>query len=97
MKLAVLREHVRGPAPFFSESVFCSLEETGIKSMLDAVVERHPEVEVGSYPKWFDPTYKTRVTFDSRTATSAALAASEFKTLLGSAHVVVDVGQRKED
>ena len=28
--------------------------------------ERSPDVDVGSYPKWLDPAYKTKLTFDGR-------------------------------
>ena len=34
-------------------------------NLLDRVVQSHPEVEIGSYPKWRDPMYKTKVTLDS--------------------------------
>jgi len=29
-------------------------------------VEKFPDIDVGSYPKWHDPTYKTKITFDGR-------------------------------
>ena len=29
-------------------------------------METFPDVDVGSYPKWHDPTYKTKITFDAR-------------------------------
>jgi molybdopterin-biosynthesis enzyme MoeA-like protein len=66
MKLALVRERVRGPVTFLSRAVFTHLDEAELKPLLDAVVAGHPEVEVGSYPKWFDTTYKTKVTFDAR-------------------------------
>ena len=30
------------------------------------VVASFPDVSVGSYPKWLDPSYKTKLTFDGR-------------------------------
>jgi molybdenum cofactor synthesis domain-containing protein len=65
-KLDVVRAHLVGPAPFHSKAVFTRADEGHLKPLLDRVVAEHPEVEVGSYPKWFDPTYKTKVTFDAR-------------------------------
>ena len=59
---------MRGAEEFFGRAVFTLLEEAALKPLLDRVVEAHPEVEVGSYPKWFDPTYRTKVTFDGRQA-----------------------------
>ena len=82
MKLSVVRENVRGPLPFASQAVFTMLEEAELKSMLERVVEQHPEVEVGSYPKWFDPEYKTKVTFDGRESSKVDAAVTTFVRLL---------------
>ncbi|HEX2736331.1 MAG TPA: molybdopterin-binding protein [Polyangiaceae bacterium] len=65
-KLATLREHLRGPDAFHTKSVFSGLDELELKELLDQVVASNPEVEVGSYPKWSDPSYKTRITLDGR-------------------------------
>lgn len=70
MKLSALRDHLRGPAPFFTQEIFCTAEEADIKTILDQLVLAHPDVEIGSYPKWFDVRYKTRLTFDSRSSQS---------------------------
>ena len=77
LKLLSLREYVRGPEPFYTRNVFTQLEELELTTLLDAIVSAHPDVEVGSYPKWFDPTYKTKITLDARSeaAVEAALAA----------------------
>lgn len=82
-KLALLRQHVRGPEPFFTEVVLSSSEEADLKPEIDEVVAAHPAIEVGSYPKWFDPAYKTRVTFDGRSRSEVAAAADHFRALLG--------------
>ena len=65
MKLAVLRSHLVGNSPVWSREVLLRVEETELKGAIDAVVVAHPQVEVGSYPKWFDERYRTRVTFDA--------------------------------
>ncbi len=77
MKLNVVRAHLRGPGAFVTRSVFTQLEEAELTPFLDQVVAEHSAVEVGSYPKWFDPTYRTRITFDGsqREPVDAALAA----------------------
>jgi molybdenum cofactor synthesis domain-containing protein len=74
MKLDVVRRFLVGPRPIFSREVYTRLDEVDVKDLLDAVVRQHPSVEVGSYPKWFDPSYKTKVTLDS--ADEAALEAA---------------------
>lgn len=83
MKLAAVRALMRGPVPFFTEEIYCRVEETELKSELDQIVAEHPQVEVGSYPKWFDSRYKTRLTFDARSLELASAAAHAARLLLG--------------
>lgn len=78
MKLAVVREWVRGTLPFVSKAVFLKLDEADLKPLIDRVVAGHPGVDVGSYPKWFDPSYKTKITFDARDADSVGAACEAF-------------------
>ncbi|MEB2310769.1 MAG: molybdopterin-binding protein [Sorangiineae bacterium] len=82
MKLAVVRSALRGPEPFVSRAVFTQMDEGELKPLLDRVVSAHPEVEVGSYPKWFDRDYKTKLTFDARDAAAVEAALAHFLTLL---------------
>lgn len=82
MKLAVVRAWVSGPEPFVSRAVFTKMDEAELKPLLDKVVDEHPEVEVGSYPKWFDPSYKTKLTFDSRNSSQVQAAVDCFISLL---------------
>ena len=82
MKLSVIRSTLRGPAPFVSRAVFTRLDETDLKPLLDQVVEAYPDVEVGSYPKWFDPSYKTKVTFDARRPDRLESALAAFLELI---------------
>jgi molybdopterin-biosynthesis enzyme MoeA-like protein len=77
-KLDTVRAWVRGPAPFVSRSVYTRLEEARLKGLIDAVVASYPDVEVGSYPRWFEPTYKTKVTFDARDAEAVEQSARAF-------------------
>jgi molybdenum cofactor synthesis domain-containing protein len=78
MKLESVRVHLEGFDPFVSQAAFLSLEEVDIKATLDGVVGRHPDVEVGSYPKWRDPAYRTKVTFDAQDADAVARALADF-------------------
>jgi molybdenum cofactor synthesis domain-containing protein len=77
-KLATVRAWLRGPAPFVSRAVYTLLEEARLKPMLDALVIGHVGVEIGSYPRWFEPTYKTKITFDARDEALVEAAARAF-------------------
>jgi molybdenum cofactor synthesis domain-containing protein len=77
-KLDVVRAHLRGRRPFASKAVFLRLDEAELTQALDQVVASHPEVEIGSYPKWFEPRYKTKVTFDGRNEQAVELALADF-------------------
>lgn len=87
MKLSIVRDHLRGPAPIVSRALFTHMEETELKPLLDQVVARHAAVEVGSYPKWFDPTYKTKVTFDGTSTADVDAAHAALLALLPAAAI----------
>jgi molybdenum cofactor synthesis domain-containing protein len=82
MKLVIVRAHLAGPEPIVSRALFTLLEETDIKPLLDRAVARHPRVEIGSYPKWFDETYKTKVTFDGLCEAQVDAALDELVSML---------------
>jgi molybdenum cofactor synthesis domain-containing protein len=82
MKLAVVRANVHGPARFVSREVYTKMDEPDLKPLLDRVVAAHPEVDVGSYPKWFDNRYKTKITFDATDEPKLEAALREFLSLL---------------
>jgi len=68
MKIPVVEERLRerGGRPFVSRAVYTRMDEGDLKPLLDAVVAGFTDVAVGSYPKWIDAEYKTKVTFDGR-------------------------------
>ena len=78
MKLAHVRARLVGPTPIVSRAVYTRMDEGDLKPLLDAVVAAHPAVEVGSYPKWFDRSYKTKLTFDGRDAARVDAAVDAF-------------------
>ncbi|MFO0569877.1 MAG: molybdopterin-binding protein [Polyangiaceae bacterium] len=87
-KLGVVRQFVRGRQPFVSRAALTQVDEATLKPWLDEVVERFPDVDVGSYPKWFDPTHKTKITFDSRDGARVEAALAAFLELLPSGGLV---------
>jgi molybdenum cofactor synthesis domain-containing protein len=88
MKLDAVRKNLRGRQPFFSKAAYVLLEEAELKGALDAVVAAHPDVDVGSYPKWFEPAYRTKITFDSRGEEAAQRALADFIERLLPAQIV---------
>jgi molybdenum cofactor synthesis domain-containing protein len=81
-KLLVVRSFLRGPVPFHSRAVFTRQEEPLIALSLEEVVKKHPEVDIGSYPRWFEPSYKTKVTLDARDPERVEAALADLLTLL---------------
>ncbi len=82
MKLAVVRAHVSAAPRFVSLAVFTKMEEGDLKPLLDRVVADFPEIDVGSYPKWHDPLFTTKITFDGRDATRLEAARAAFVAML---------------
>jgi molybdenum cofactor synthesis domain-containing protein len=68
MKLPVVVSHLktRSAQAFVSHAAYVKMDEGELKPLLDRVVAAFPDIAVGSYPKWFDPSYKTKLTFDGR-------------------------------
>lgn len=82
MKVPVVLAHLGQAAAFVSLAVYTKMDEGHLKPLLDAVVARFPEVEVGSYPKWSDPSYKTKLTFDGRDVPLVRAACDAFLAML---------------
>jgi molybdenum cofactor synthesis domain-containing protein len=85
MKLPVVVARIgsaaRGPS-FVSHAVYTRMDEGVLKPLLDQVVAAFSDVSVGSYPKWLDPAYKTKVTFDGQDEARVLSARDAFVALL---------------
>jgi molybdenum cofactor synthesis domain-containing protein len=82
MKIPVVVARLRGATAFVSHAVYTKMDEGDLKPLLDRVVEAFPDVEIGSYPKWHDPTYRTKLTFDGRDDARALAAREAFVATL---------------
>ncbi len=82
MKLPIVMSRIGSGTSFVTRAVFTNMDEGDLKPLLDAVVARFPDVGVGSYPKWQDPTYRTKLTFDGRDAARVDEARDAFVALL---------------
>jgi molybdenum cofactor synthesis domain-containing protein len=82
LKLALVKERLRGGVPFVSRAVYTKMDEGDLKPLLDRIVSTHPTVEVGSYPKWSDPSYRTKLTFDGLDGPAVESAVRAFLEIL---------------
>ncbi len=82
MKLPVVLARIGGQPAFVSLAVYTNMDEGVLKPLLDRVVFAFADVQVGSYPKWSDPSYKTKLTFDGRDAARVAAARDAFVATL---------------
>lgn len=69
-----LASHFAGSPEVYSRALDLVVEESIIVDELDALVGRHPVVEVGSYPRREDGAWRLRLTFDG--ASEAAVEAA---------------------
>ena len=82
MKLVIVREQLHGGTPFVTRALYSKKDEVFLKPLLDRVVANHPEVDIGSYPRWNDPSYETKITFDGANEAAVLSALSELESLL---------------
>jgi molybdenum cofactor synthesis domain-containing protein len=82
MKLPVVVARLGQARAFVSHSVYTKMDEGHLKPLLDRVVAEFADVDVGSYPKWHDPTYRTKLTFDGRDGARVVAARDAFVKLL---------------
>jgi molybdopterin-biosynthesis enzyme MoeA-like protein len=83
MKLAVVVAKIGAAGPsFVSHGVCVRIDEGELKPILDRVVSAFPDVSIGSYPRWLEASYKTRLTFDGRDETRVLAARDAFVHLL---------------
>jgi molybdopterin-biosynthesis enzyme MoeA-like protein len=82
MKIPVVREKIGASGAYVSRAVYTKMDEGDLKPLLDRVVAAYPDVDIGSYPKWRDPSYKTKLTFDGRDEARVHAARDAFVALL---------------
>ena len=82
MKVPVVVAHIGAGRRFVSFAVYTKMDEGELKPLLDRAVDAFPDVGIGSYPKWNDPAYKTKVTFDGQDEARASAARDAFVATL---------------
>jgi molybdenum cofactor synthesis domain-containing protein len=84
----LVRERIRGERSFVGAAIFLSLDEFAIAKALDEVSGAFPAVAIGSYPRWGDPSYRTKVTFDGAERAEVDRALEAFRERIDPAGVV---------
>ena len=66
-KLPLLAERIGAGQGFISRAVYTRSDEGDLAPILDRLCREHPDVAIGSYPRWGDDApYRVAVTFDGR-------------------------------
>lgn len=81
-RLELVKEQMRGPKQFFSRAVYTDMDEGHVAPLLDQIVERYPQVSVGSYPTLTGTDHCTKLTFDGGDEAETEAATQAFLSLL---------------
>lgn len=73
-KFELVKAELGAAAPFVSRAIYTRCDEGEIAALLEAVERAHPGVMVGSYPRFRDPEYTVKITFDGADARRVAAA-----------------------
>ncbi len=87
-KLPILRQELAGGAPFISRRVATSSDEGSIAPLLARLSRQHPEISIGSYPRWGDGPVRVIVTFDGRDSQQIDHAVAALESALPPEQVV---------
>ena len=65
-------------SPFYCAAVFCAPNEAELVDIITSSAERHPLVDVGSYPQYGEEDHRVRVTFDGRDLEAVRASMADF-------------------
>lgn len=71
-----------GDSQFYLKEIYVNVSEDQIADRLNKVVYAHPAVVFGSYPKFFDPRYKVKLTIESENEQEASKAFHALRSAL---------------
>lgn len=87
-RLLAFRERVGLGTPFHTRAVYTRADEGDIAALLERLEREHVGVTVGSYPRFGDPDYTVKVTFDGQDLDAVRAALDACVDALGPALVV---------
>jgi molybdenum cofactor synthesis domain-containing protein len=82
-KLPLIQEHLDIGHRFVSKAVGTRRDEGELAPLLGRLATEHPEVSIGSYPRWGDGPVRVRVTFDATEEESVDRALLAFRSAIG--------------
>lgn len=85
-KFESIRERFRS-TPFAMEVLHTTLDEGLLAAHLNRITASFPDVAVGSYPQFTDPSWRVRVTLESKDVLAVERAMLELKDALGDTYV----------
>lgn len=65
-KFRAMREEFQPEGQFYSRAVYVHSDEAELAPLLDRLNEDHGQVNIGSYVRWGEKTYRTKLTIDGR-------------------------------
>jgi|SRR5437016_5768107 molybdenum cofactor synthesis domain-containing protein len=74
--------------PFHLASVFVNVGEGSLAEHLNGLLERHPELLLGSYPEFSNPEYRVKITLESKDRAYMERALEDFLGCLPASSVV---------
>ncbi|GEJ57482.1 competence/damage-inducible protein A [Anaeromyxobacter diazotrophicus] len=74
--------------PFRAASLFLALGEDHFAAALDGVARAHPDVDIGSYPRFDEADHRVEVTFEAKDAARVEVALRAFVAALPEGAVV---------
>lgn len=86
-KFTSIRERFRS-TPFAVRVLHTTLDEGLLAAHLNRITAAFPDVAVGSYPQFTDPSWKVRITLESKDAAAVDKAAGDLQKSLGDTFVV---------
>lgn len=89
-KLDAIRERFADD-PFHLEVIYVTLDESQLAERLRTVTAEHPDVAIGSYPQWNHPSYRVKITVESKNEASVEQACARLEELLGAESIVSGV------
>jgi molybdenum cofactor synthesis domain-containing protein len=88
LELHALRARIGSDTPFVSRALYTMCDEGEIAALLEDVQRAHPDVAIGSYPRWRDPDYKVKLTFDGARSESVDAALEACRRALPESSIV---------
>ncbi len=88
-KFTAIRERFRD-APFVAGRVYCNADEGTLAPHLNEVVDAHPAVALGSYPRFEETEFRVIITLEGKDAAAVRAASDDLVARLGDLVVRVD-------